>query len=343
MSTEMDKAIDEIQDLLTRKKGKLFIDFLKLFKTNATIPPVDNDEEEKKQITGIKIKTGTVIDEIIGGGIGVGESAMLYGEFASGKTQTVFTIVALSKGMVVYIDSEDSFSFPRLKEICDARGIDYQEIKRRLILYKPISWVEQLIIARSIPAPEELPQKLDIIICDSLINYFRGIEFTGRNTLPLKMGFLREFIEALKYVAKVHKAGIIYTDQVSETPVATMYSSKADTQVPVGGHSVAHQPTYSLFFRKSSGNVRIVRIMDSSKDKQAERAFVINEKGIDDLPKEAKASKNAEESAKKFDVKMTQEDILPKKIKKDGTEDKENKSENIDEEIIEKEELEQTE
>jgi len=323
--TEMDKAIDEIQEILIKKKGKLFIDCAKTLNTSTTISPVDVDAEEKKELTGMKIKTGTVIDEIIGGGIGVGEMAMLYGEFAAGKTQTVFTIVALSKGMVVYIDSEDSFSFKRLKEICDARGIDYADVKKRLLLYKPQNWLEQLIIARSIPAPEELDGKIDIIIVDSIINYFRGQEFTGRQTLPLKTGFLREFIEALKYVAKIHKAGIIMTNQVSEEPSMNAYSSKADTQKPLGGHSVTHQPTYSLFFRKGSGNIRVVRVIDSSKDKQAERAFIINEKGIDDLPKDAKAAESYEEGAKKFETKMTQEAIpkaTPKK-KKGGKDSKE--------------------
>lgn len=249
----------------------------------------------------------------------------------SGKTQVVFTIIALSKNIVVIIDSENTFSFKRLKQICDARGIDYEALKKRLLLYKPKNWLEQLIMARSIPAPEELGEnKIDIIICDSLIKYFRGIEFTGRNTLPLKMGFLREFIGSLEDNAKLHKAGIIYTNQVSETPVMTAFSSKADTQMPVGGHSVAHCPTYSLFFRKGSGNIRVVRMMDSSNNELSERAFVINEKGIDDLPKEAEKADLYEKGTLKFEKKQSQEDLRKKKKGIDASEidtDKENEVE----------------
>src|SRR3990170_8249889 len=108
--TDMDKAIEEIRDILEKKKGHLFIECTKVLKSNSTIAPVDVDEEETKEFTGERIKTGTVIDEMIGGGIGVGESAMLYGEYAAGKTQAIFTIVALCKGIVVFIDTEGTFS-----------------------------------------------------------------------------------------------------------------------------------------------------------------------------------------------------------------------------------------
>ena len=334
--TDMDKAIDEIREILEKSKGHMFVEFLKDFKSNSVLKPVDNDEEEQKELTGIRIKTGTVIDDMIGGGIAVGESAMLYGEYAAGKTQVIFTIVALCKGIVVFIDAEGTFSFKRIKEICDARGIDYPALKKRIILYKPINWMQQMINARSIPVPEELPslgyekgQKIDIIICDSVIYFFRGIEFTGRETLPIKTAFLREFLGALKDNAIAHKACVIFTDQISEKPAMTAYTSKSDTQGAVGGHSVTHFPTYNLFLRKGAGNIRVIRMMDSSNNPLTERAIVINEKGIDDLPKEAKAAKLYDESAEKYNVKQAQEEQLPKRVK--------NAQEITDEEVAEAE------
>lgn len=307
MTDKMDEAIDKIQELMIKKKGQLFVDFIANYNNKTMINPVNVDEEEKREKESLRIKTGTVIDDIIGGGIPEGRSALLYGEYGSGKTQTVFTLVALCKNHVVYVDSEDSFSFERLEEICVARGIDYQLMKKRLILYKPTNWMQQMMVPHSIPSPADVDFKVDLIICDSLSKFFRGIEFYGRQTLSLKTGFLREFILGLEQIAKQHRAALVYTSQVTETPVMTAYTSKADTQHPIGGHSVQHQPDFLLFFRKSTGNIRVVRMVDSSHKCLAERAFVINNRGIDDLPEEAKATKNLEKSAKKFDAKQKQE------------------------------------
>jgi len=313
MVDKMDEAIDKIQDLMIKKKGKLFIDFIKDYDAKTIIKPVNIDEEEKKEESALKISTGTIIDEILGGGIPEGKSALLYGEFGSGKTQTTFTLTALCQNGVVYIDPEDSFSFKRLKEICEARQIDYESVKKRLFLYKPTNWVEQMLIPHSIGSPVDYPMKIDLIICDSLSKFFRGVEFQGRQTLPLKTGFLREFILALETIAKMHKAALIYTSQITEQPAMTAYTSKADTQRPIGGHSVEHQPDFILFFRKSTGNIRIVRMVDSSWNSLAERAFVINKKGIDDLPEEAKATKNIEKASEKFEAKQKQEENITEK------------------------------
>jgi RecA/RadA recombinase len=316
MADDIDKAIEEINQILMKKKGQEFLDFIDSTKTKKKLEPVNNDEEESREESSILIKTNTVIDEIIGGGIPEGKSALLYGEFGSGKTQTAFTATALCKGLVIYIDPEDSFSFKRLKEICSERKIDYQEVKKRIILFKPMDWVQQMVILNSIGSPADYDRlygmKVDLIICDSLSNFFRGVEFQGRNTLPLKTGFLREYLVDLKKIAKQHRAALIVTSQVSEEPVAGAYISKADTQHPIGGHSIEHQPDFVLFFRKGSGNVRVVRMIDSSHKPLAERAFVINSKGIDDLPPESKAGKLYEKGEEKFELKQQQETIMPK-------------------------------
>lgn len=323
MPDEIDEAIAKIQEIIMKKKGQEFVEYIKETKANKRIEPVNNDEAEKQEENSILIKTNTVIDEIIGGGIPEGESVLLYGEFASGKTQTVFTATALCKGLIIYIDPEVSFSFKRLKEICVARNIDYAELKKRVILFKPMDWVQQMLILNSIGSPADYEKKVDLIICDSLSNFFRGVEFQGRQTLSLKTGFLREYLVDLKKIARQHRAALIVTSQISEEPVAGAYISKADTQHPIGGHSIEHQPDFMLFFRKGSGNVRVVRMMDSSHKALAERAFVINAKGIDNLPPESKAGKTYAKGEEKFETRQHQEDQIKAKETKDGEETEE--------------------
>jgi DNA repair protein RadA len=313
---DMDNAIEEMQNILRMKNGGCALQTIESFKKNKTIQPDNNDEDEVEELNGERIKTNTIIDEMIGGGIGVGESMMLYGAPASGKTQTVMTAVALCPNFVLYIDCENSFSWKRLKQICKERNIDYEEKKKKIIKYTPTTWGEQLLIMFSIPHPEEMKNqygenaKVDLIICDSLIDLFRVMEFNGRQSLPIRSGFLTDFLHNLVVLSKLHKASVLYTNQITTNPVAGPYVSISDQQKPCGGPTVEHKPTYNLFFRKSVGNVRIARMMDSSFNELCERAFIINEKGIDDLPEQAVVSKRLSDSTKKFDDKQSQETIV---------------------------------
>jgi hypothetical protein len=70
---------------------------------------------------------------------------------------------------------------------------------------------------------------------------------------------------------------------------------------------------------KSTGNVSIVRMVDSSFNKLAECSFLITEKGIEDIPDDVEVAKRLLESAAKYEQKMTQEE-LKKKEKKDNKE-----------------------
>jgi len=293
----------------------MFKKFKKDLESGATIKPISMDELEEQEENEIKIKTGTLIDEILGGGVPEGKSMMLYGELASGKTQTCLTSAALCPNGIVYIDSEGSFRAKRMRQICETRGLDWNEIKKKITYFRVKTWAEQLLVLFSIPSPIDSDVKIDLIICDSISKHFRGIEFVGRETLTLKNGFIREFILSLERFAEMHRAALIYTTQIYDTPNAGPYSGPAQIQKPVGGRSAEHQPDFVVFFRKGKGNARIARMMDSSWNPLAERAFVLNEKGIDDIPQEASIYSTEETRAKKFERKQAQEKIRSRKKK----------------------------
>lgn len=279
------------------------------------------EELEKKEKEEVKVRTGTLIDEIIGGGIPEGKSMMLYGEFGSGKTQTCFTCAALCPNKIVYIDTEGSFRASRMKEICESRNLDWNIIKKKIVYYRPETWADQMLVISSLPSPMDVDGKIDLIICDSLSKHFRGIEFLGRETLQIKNGLIREFILALERISEAHKAALIYTTQIYDTPSATPYSSKATIQKPIGGRSAEHQPDFVIFFRKGSGNVRIARMMDSSWNPLAERGFLITKRGIENIPEEAKIYSTEEKRAEKFAKTQKQEKIKPKKKKSEAKKD----------------------
>jgi DNA repair protein RadB len=314
----MGDAISDLKEILLKQKNAQIKDFVDKITTKSKIEPVNLKEKEAAEKSEFKVKTNTVLDDIIGGGIPEGKSALLYGEFAAGKTQTCETATVLTAGHVIYIDVEDSCRMERLKEMCETRGINWEAVRDKIIYFNPQDWMEQMLVAfNSLPAPIDVDGKVDLIICDSLNKHFRGIEFQGRENLGLKTGMLREFIYQLERAAKSHHAALLYTSQVYDEPNAGAYTSKSDTQKPIGGHSLEHQPDFVLFFMKSTGNVRICRMIDSSYNKLAERSFVITEKGIEDIPENAELAKRLLDSAAKYDAKMSQEEKIKGKKPKD--------------------------
>jgi len=326
----MGDAISDLKEILLKQKNAQIAEFVNKVTLKTKIKPTNLKQKEADEKSEFKVRTNTVLDDIIGGGIPEGKSALLYGEFASGKTQTCETATVLTGGSVIYIDIEDSCRMERLREMCEARHLDWEKVRDKIIYFNPQDWMEQMLIAfTSLPSPADVDGKVDLIICDSLNKHFRGIEFQGRETLGLKTGLLREFIYQLEKAAKLHHAALLYTSQVYDETNAGAYTSKSDTQKPIGGHSLEHQPDFVLFFMKSTGNVRICRMIDSSFNKLAERSFLITEKGIEDIPDDSEVAKRLMENAAKYEKKMSQEDVKKGDKKKKDEKDTATKEQEI--------------
>lgn len=315
--------IDKIVEALKASKAKSLKSYLDRLKNKERLKPIDQDKLLKREQTEEKIKTGTLIDEIIGGGLPPSTedavtSMLLYGEYGSGKTQTCFTMAVESPDDVIYIDTEGSYRAERIQEICETRGKDWDEIKKKIHLYRPINWVEQMMVLHSLPAPTDTHTgKIGLIIIDSLTKEFRGIEFAGRSSLTVKQPLLREFVFSIEDTAKTLKCAIVFTTQIYESPQANPFLPTWTGHKAVGGASVLHQPAFVIFFRRGSGNLRVARMMDSSWKKLKERPFVITKKGIEDVPRGAKAAEKLLKKADDFAKKQEQESLTGKKSKKE--------------------------
>lgn len=296
------KVLDESVEKLKGKKPLVEVDLTKLL------------AKEKKET---RIKTGTLIDDIIGGGLPPNSSLLFYGEYGSSKTQTCFTMAVECPDDVIFIDAEGSFRAERIKQICEARGKDWVKVIEKIHLFQPQNWVEQLLTLYSFPSPPDaVTGKIGLIIVDSLTKLFRGVEFAGRQNLTIKQPLLREFMFKLKLIVKAYGAALIYTTQIYENPSANPVLASWTSHKAVGGSSILHQPTFIIFMRRSQGNVRIARMMDSSWEPLRERPFVITAKGIENIPPDAKAAKGLLKKAKDFEEKQKQE-RLKKKEKKE--------------------------
>ena len=61
-----------------------------------------------------------------------------------------------------------------------------------------------------------------------------------------------------------------------------------DPTAPVGGHVLAHQATYRLYFRKGKEGTKIGKLVDAANLPEGECIFKITENGISDVEEKSK-------------------------------------------------------
>jgi DNA repair protein RadA len=296
MPEETQKQLTDIIGDLADQKEKKIVQFYKDHK-GKKIKPVDPFEAFEKEQSQIKLKTGTLIDDMVGGGFEAGSSMLLFGEYGSGKTETCFTIAVLCPDTVIFIDCEGSFRWSRIKEMCDARQLDYKVVFAKIKLFQPANWVELMMTLAQLPSPaDENIGKVGVIIIDSLTKLFRGIEFAGRQELQVKQPPIRELMITGTEIAKAFECALIFTTQIYESPNASAFMPKWASFKAVGGASIEHQASYVMFLRRAQGNVRIARLTDSDWKPLTERPYRITVKGIEDLPDTETAAKVLEKA-----------------------------------------------
>lgn len=302
---------EQFRDMV--KTGEGWEDFekpLKEVEVKCEVQPLAEDKEPE-----ILLNTGTVLDDLFGGGLSAGQTVELFGEYASGKSQTCFTFIveAASEGLVIIVDSEDTFSRKRIIQIAKERGKDIDVINNNILLYKPERWEQQVSIPVNLPDP--LPGPLRLVVIDSLMALFRSTpEFAGRSRLGKRQELIRWHLRQFKKIAKKEGAIVVYTNQVYDEPNANPFMPKWACQHPVGGHSVAHIGDYRIFLRKARGNVRIARLIDNSEIPPGERVFQINERGIDDLSNEQREAATKKEMA--YEKRQEAGEFVKKRKKK---------------------------
>jgi len=228
-----------------------------------------------------RIPTGTPIDEIIGGGIEEDEVIEFYGEYGVGKSQIAFTLATCVEGEVIFIDCEGTFKPERIKEIAEKRGLNPEEVLKKIHLIQPMTVKEQMATLNKIPKNVK-PQ---LLIVDGLTTLFRE-EYIGREYLVTRQGLLRQHIHALKIYARENKVVCVVTNQVYARPDATIFTPLEYRELAVGGHTLYHAIDDRIFIRKGAKGTRIAKLVDSSRYPPAERPFIITEKGIEPTPEE---------------------------------------------------------
>ncbi|MHA1409968.1 MAG: DNA repair and recombination protein RadA [Candidatus Odinarchaeia archaeon] len=240
---------------------------------------------EKRQVIG-RITTGSKnLDSLIGGGVETQSITEVFGSYRSGKTQiahqlSVNVLLPPEKGglngKALYIDCEGTFRPERIVQMATAVGLDPKEALKNVWCARAYNSDHQMLL---IQQANDLIRKegLKLIIIDSVMSHFRA-EYIGREMLSRRQQKLNKHLHMLQRMADIQNVAIFITNQVMAKP-DTFFG---DPTVAVGGHILAHVPQTRLYLRRSKGNRRICRLVDSPWMPEGEAVFVITADGIRD-------------------------------------------------------------
>jgi DNA repair protein RadA len=240
---------------------------------------------EKRENIG-KITTGSKnLDDLLGGGIETLAVTEFHGAFGSGKTQLAFQLAVNVQlpveeggleGGCIFLDAENTFRPKRIKQMAEALNLDPKKVLDNIYVARCYNSDHQMLLAEK---ANELIKERDVklLIVDSVTSNFRA-DFTGRGELALRQQKLNRHLHTLQRLADVHNIAVYITNQVMARPDILF----GDPTTPIGGHILGHFSTHRLYLRKSRGNTRIARIVDSPSLPEGETVFLITPEGIRD-------------------------------------------------------------
>jgi len=241
---------------------------------------------KKRQQIG-RITTGSkTLDEMLGGGIETQSITEMHGAFGSGKSQIGLQLavnVQLPKdkgglgGKAVFIDTEGTFRPERVQQMAEGAGINPQKALENIYVAKAYNSDHQILLADKVEDIMKQDKNVKIIIVDSVTSAFRS-DYTGRGTLADRQQKLNRHLHTLQKIADVHNLAVYITNQVMSRPDILF----GDPTAPVGGHILGHQATFRVYLRKSKGEKRIARLIDSPSLPEGETVFRVLPEGVRD-------------------------------------------------------------
>lgn len=233
-----------------------------------------------------KITTGSKeLDAMLGGGIETQAITEMHGAFGSGKSQlglqlAVNVQLPVEKGGLgggaIFIDTEGTFRPERIEQMAKAAGLDPKKILENIFVAKAYNSDHQVLLAEK--SEEIIKNKnVKLIVVDSLTSAFRS-DYTGRGTLADRQQKLNRHLHHLRKLADVHNITIYITNQVMSRPDVLF----GDPTAPIGGHILGHQATFRVYLRKSKGEKRIARLIDSPSLPEGETVFRVLPDGVRD-------------------------------------------------------------
>lgn len=233
-----------------------------------------------------KVSTGSnALNALIGGGVETQAITEAHGAFGSSKSQLGFQLCVnvqlpperggLGKN-AVFIDTEGTFRPERIRQMAEAFGMNPEQTLQNIYVARAYNSDHQILLVEKL-GDVIRKHHIGLVVVDSVTSHFRS-DYTGRGTLANRQQKLNRHLHALQKLADVHNIAIYITNQVMARPDVLF----GDPTAPVGGHVLGHQATYRLYLRKSKGEKRVAKLIDSPYLPEGEAVFVVNTEGIRD-------------------------------------------------------------
>jgi DNA repair protein RadA len=217
---------ETISEMVLKTK-KALVDSGTLIKEFST---ADQVLERRKSL--VRYSTGSKnLDDFLKGGVESQAITELAGEFGSGKSQICHTLCVMvaannSRGpinSIIFIDTENTFRPERIHQIAEARGLDSEEIMKKVFVCKMVNSAQLEALIRSLGRYIE-EYKAKLVIVDSIISLHRA-EYTGRETLAERQQRLNVILHKLIRLAEIYNIAVVLTNQVQVSPDNTFGGS----------------------------------------------------------------------------------------------------------------------
>ena len=246
------------------------------------------DELIKMRKNVLRLTTGSrALNELLGGGIETQTITEFYGEYGVGKSIFCHQLAVNVQlpverggldGGALYIDTEQTFRPEWILRMANHLGLDPDQVAKRIIYSEAYNSDHQILLLEE--ADKAIKENnVRLIIVDSLTAHFRS-EYLGKEMLAERQQKLNNHMHKLLRLARAFNAAAVVTNQVMSKP-DQFFSVGVE---PVGGHVVAHTSHTRIFLRKTSGQIRIARLVSSPYLPEGERVFKITEEGVVDVP-----------------------------------------------------------
>ena len=234
-----------------------------------------------------RVTTGSKeLDDMIGGGLEAGSITEFYGEFGSGKSQICHQLAVNvqlppekggMEGKVLWIDTEATFRPERIHEMAIAVGLDPDTVLDNILTARAYNAAHQMLLLDN---AEKMirEENIKMLIIDSLMSHFRS-EYIGRGRLAERQQKLAQHLSRLHRLTDIYQLVSIVTNQVMSRPDILF----GDPTAPIGGHVLGHSTTTRIYLRKSKGEIRVARVVDSPCLPLGEARFLITKEGLQDV------------------------------------------------------------
>ena len=158
-----------------------------------------------------KIPTGSkILDKMLDGGYEKGTITTIYGPAGSGKTILALLCavnMARNKKKIIYVDTENSFSVERLKQV----ALDYKKILDQITFLRPYNFEEQKKSFETLK--DIINNKIGLIVIDTIAMLYR-LEI-GKSEKPYDVNIaLGQQISYLSEIASKYNIPVLITNQV---------------------------------------------------------------------------------------------------------------------------------